>query len=51
MIYSTGTCLFAGYEFKQAVDWSRENKLTQDDVKILKNDWQVLVIAKRDVEI
>lgn len=48
-IYVAGTTLFAGWEFSQAVEWARSMGFTQEDVKIIKRDWQVLVVAVREV--
>jgi len=50
-----GTVLYAGDDSPESVTEAREyirtHSLTRDDVKLVKRDGQVLVIAEREVRI
>jgi hypothetical protein len=38
IVYTTGTIMFASWEYAQAVEWARRLGLSQDDVKIIKRN-------------
>lgn len=51
MLYKAGTVLFAGDSLhaEAAKDYVLRQGLTRDDVKIIGNESEVLVIAKKEV--
>jgi hypothetical protein len=51
MIYPEKFVLFAGADVEDAKHYISENKLTSDDVKIMKNDSGVYVVCKKQVKL